>query len=103
MHERLSASTDLSPVRPEVARDNRGLGRTRAGMSREWLVTERCGSGGEGVDCDSRRLIPSTKARKLSSLGDGRIPLWGLIVGDAVGDEYEETAWGWGVGVGFMR
>jgi hypothetical protein len=33
MHERLSASTDLRPVRPEVARDKSGVGSVRTGIS----------------------------------------------------------------------
>ena len=33
IHERLSASTDFSSVRPEVASDKRGLGKARAGIS----------------------------------------------------------------------
>jgi hypothetical protein len=103
MHERLSASTDLRPVKPEVARDNKGLGSARAGISGEFKVAFSCGSGGKGADCDSLRFIPSTNARKLSSRGDGGIPCWGWrVYGEAVGEEEEETALGRSVAVDFM-
>jgi len=33
MHDRLSASTDLRPVRPDAARESKGAGRVLAGIS----------------------------------------------------------------------
>jgi len=38
MHERLSASTDFRPLRPDVASDKRGLGSERTGISVETIL-----------------------------------------------------------------
>lgn len=88
MHERLSASTEVSPLSPDVARDRSGPGRVRAGMSCVVLFTVSCGSAAEGVDCESLRFTPSTKARKVSSKGERRLPGgdFGLLR-DAVGGD----------------
>ena len=86
MHERLSASTDVSPFSPDAARDRSGAGRVRAGMSGVVLFTVSCGSAAEGVDCESLRFTPSTKARKESSGGDKRVPAGdGGLMLEAVG------------------
>jgi hypothetical protein len=89
MHERLSASTEVSPLSPDVARDRRGAGRVRAGMSAGAVVlfADCCGSAAEGVDCESLRFTPSTKARKeVSSGGESRVPVGDLSrLLDAVG------------------
>ena len=99
MHERLSASTDFKPVRPEVANDKRGPGSDRAGI---------VGTGGEaegqlffkdsseGVKCESLLWTPSTNARNFSSGDEGKSPLWDEgSRGTAVGrDKMEETECG---------
>jgi hypothetical protein len=53
IHERLSASTDFSSVRPEVASDKRGLGRARIGISEDEKSGLFCGA--LALECDSLR------------------------------------------------
>jgi hypothetical protein len=97
MHERLSASTDLRPVRPEVANDKRGPGSARAGIIEDRGEGENLlffrDSSREGVEWESLRWTPSTNARNLSSGGEGKSPLWeDGSTGAAVGrDKVEET------------
>ena len=96
MQERLSTSTDLRPVRPEVAKDKRGLGSARAGICEVGSVTFWEDFEPFGVELDSLCFTPSTNARKSSSEGDGKGPLWDLKKGsEAVGrDKAKKRLWG---------
>jgi hypothetical protein len=90
IHERLSASTDFSSVRPEVASDNRGLGRARIGIPEDEKFGLSCGSIVEVWE--SLRWIPSTNARNLSSGGDGNNPLGdSMLTSNAVGRDKSEN------------
>jgi len=72
MHERLSASTDLRPARPDVAKDRSGLGRARAGIvSDEVLDSGPTGGDSGDLEREILRCTPSTKARNRSSGGEG--------------------------------
>jgi len=76
MHERLSASTEVSPLSPDVARDEEGWESSRGHVCRAVvLFADCCGSAAEGVDCESLRFTPSTNARKRYLGGEAGCPL----------------------------
>lgn len=75
MHERLSASTDFRPVRPDVAKDRRGAGNVLTGICNDGFAPLTSALGIFAVEWDSLRCIPSTKVRNLSSGEEGKSPL----------------------------